>query len=132
VDNWKNITNSQISVRKKCFGGTFTFSKCHIIGLDTGNLVLIVFVTCQSSAVTISLLAFTLAFAFFFNYLDMPMQWYISYLIPAFLVLGCHHVWVFSDHPKSVSELVTYVTSTLSSSSDDCCHVLSVSLMYPL
>jgi hypothetical protein len=26
VDNWKNITNSQNSVRKKSFGGTFTFS----------------------------------------------------------------------------------------------------------
>jgi hypothetical protein len=26
------------------FGGTFTFSNCHIIGLDTGRLVLIVFV----------------------------------------------------------------------------------------
>jgi hypothetical protein len=38
VDNWKNITNSQNSVRKK------VFSNCHIIGLDTGSLVLIVFV----------------------------------------------------------------------------------------
>jgi hypothetical protein len=46
--------------------------------------------------------------------------------------LGCHHVRVFSDPPKSVSELVTYVPSTLSSRSDDCCHVLSVSLMFPL
>jgi hypothetical protein len=27
VDNWKNITNSQNSVRKKSFGGTLTFSK---------------------------------------------------------------------------------------------------------
>jgi hypothetical protein len=44
VDNWKNITNSQNSVRKKSFGGTFTFSNCHIIGSDTGSLVLIVFV----------------------------------------------------------------------------------------
>jgi hypothetical protein len=43
VDNWKNITNSQNSVRKKKFGGTFTVSNCHIIGLDTGSLVLIVF-----------------------------------------------------------------------------------------
>jgi hypothetical protein len=40
--NWKNITNSQNSVRKH--GGTFSFSNCHIIGLDTGSLVLIVFV----------------------------------------------------------------------------------------
>jgi hypothetical protein len=48
-------------------------------------------------------------------------------------------VRVFSDPPKSVSELVTYVPSTLSSRSDDCCHVLSmfplcfpyVSLMFP-
>jgi hypothetical protein len=43
VDNWKNITNSQNSVRKKSFGGTFSLSNCHIIGLDTGSLVLIVF-----------------------------------------------------------------------------------------
>jgi hypothetical protein len=28
---------------KKSLGGTFTFSNCHIIGLDTGSLVLIVF-----------------------------------------------------------------------------------------
>jgi hypothetical protein len=42
---------------------------------------------------------------------------------------GCHHVRVFSDPPKSVSELVTYVPSTLSSWSKDCCHVLS---MFPL
>jgi hypothetical protein len=34
VDNWKNITNSQNSVRKKSFAGTFSFSNCHIIGLD--------------------------------------------------------------------------------------------------
>jgi hypothetical protein len=27
VDNWKNITNSQNSVRKKSFGGTFCFFK---------------------------------------------------------------------------------------------------------
>jgi hypothetical protein len=26
VDNWKNITNSQNSVRKKSFKGTFSFS----------------------------------------------------------------------------------------------------------
>jgi hypothetical protein len=37
VDNWKNITNSE------SFGGTFSFSNCHIIGLDNGSLVLIVF-----------------------------------------------------------------------------------------
>jgi hypothetical protein len=43
VDNWKNITNSQKSVRKNGFGGTFTFSNCHIIELYTGSLVLIVF-----------------------------------------------------------------------------------------
>jgi hypothetical protein len=43
VDNCKNITNSQNSVRKKSFGGIFSFSNCHIIGLDTGSLVLIVF-----------------------------------------------------------------------------------------
>jgi hypothetical protein len=44
VDNWKNITNSQNSgVRKKSFGGTFSFSNCHIIGLDNGSLVLIAF-----------------------------------------------------------------------------------------
>jgi hypothetical protein len=42
VDNWKNITNSQNSVRKKSFGGTFTFSNCHIIGLDTVSLVFLV------------------------------------------------------------------------------------------
>jgi hypothetical protein len=34
------------------------------------------------------------------------------------LLLGCHHVRVFSDPPKSVSELVTYGPSTLSSRSD--------------
>jgi hypothetical protein len=43
VDDWKNITNCQNSVRKKSFGGTFSFSNCHIIGLDNGSLVLIVF-----------------------------------------------------------------------------------------
>jgi hypothetical protein len=30
-------TDTQNSVRKKSFGGTFTFSNCHIIGLDTGS-----------------------------------------------------------------------------------------------
>jgi hypothetical protein len=45
VDNWKNITNSQNSVIKKSFGGTFSSSNCHIciIELDNGSLVLIVF-----------------------------------------------------------------------------------------
>jgi hypothetical protein len=40
----------------------------------------------------------------------------------------------FSDPPKSVSEFVTYVPSTLSSRSDDCCHVVIVyvSLIFPL
>jgi hypothetical protein len=38
MDNWKNITNSQNSVRKFFFGGIFTFSNCHIIGLDTGSI----------------------------------------------------------------------------------------------
>jgi hypothetical protein len=42
VDNWYNITNSQNRVRKKSFGGTFCFSNCHIIRLDTGGLVFIV------------------------------------------------------------------------------------------
>jgi hypothetical protein len=36
-------SNSQNSVRQKSFGGRFTFSNCHIIGLDTGSLVLFVF-----------------------------------------------------------------------------------------
>jgi hypothetical protein len=40
--SWKTITNSQNSVRKKSFGGTFTFSNCHIIGLDTVGLVFLV------------------------------------------------------------------------------------------
>jgi hypothetical protein len=31
-------SNSQNSVRKKSFGGTFSFSNCHIIGLDNGSL----------------------------------------------------------------------------------------------
>jgi hypothetical protein len=35
--------SSQNSVRKNIFEGTFFFSNCHIIGLDTGSLVLIVF-----------------------------------------------------------------------------------------
>jgi hypothetical protein len=43
MDNWKDKTNSQNSVRKKSFGGTFSFLNCHIIGLDNGSLVLIVF-----------------------------------------------------------------------------------------
>jgi hypothetical protein len=42
VDNWKKITNSRNRVRKKSFGGTFCFSNCHIIGLDTGGLVFLV------------------------------------------------------------------------------------------
>jgi hypothetical protein len=48
VDNWKNITNSQNSVRKKSFGGTFCFSNCHIIELDTGGLVFLVSVPIYS------------------------------------------------------------------------------------
>jgi hypothetical protein len=35
VDKWNNITNSQNRVRKKSFGGTFCFSNCHIIRLDS-------------------------------------------------------------------------------------------------
>jgi hypothetical protein len=42
VDNWKKLTNSRNGVRKKSFGGTFCFSNCHIIGLDTGGLVFLV------------------------------------------------------------------------------------------
>jgi hypothetical protein len=42
VDNCNNITNSQNRVRKKSFGGTFCFSNCHIIRLDTGGLVFLV------------------------------------------------------------------------------------------
>jgi hypothetical protein len=42
VDNWKKLTNSRNRVRKKSFGGTFCFSNCHIIGLDTGGLVFLV------------------------------------------------------------------------------------------
>jgi hypothetical protein len=34
--------NSHNSVRKKSFGGTFGFSNCHIIRLDTGGLVFLV------------------------------------------------------------------------------------------
>jgi hypothetical protein len=45
VDNWKKITDSQNSVRKKSFGGTFSCSNCHLIGLYNGSLVLIVFGT---------------------------------------------------------------------------------------
>jgi hypothetical protein len=40
----KTFTNSPKSAMKKSFGGTFSFSKCQIIGFDTGSLVLIVFV----------------------------------------------------------------------------------------
>jgi hypothetical protein len=43
VDSWKNIRNSQNVVRKKSFVGTFSFLNCHIIGLHSGSLVLIVF-----------------------------------------------------------------------------------------
>jgi lipocalin len=42
VDNWKKVTNSRNRVRKKSFGGTFCFSNCHIIALDTGGLVFLV------------------------------------------------------------------------------------------
>jgi hypothetical protein len=42
ADNWKKLTNSPNRVRKKSFGGTFCFSNCYIIGLDTGGLVFIV------------------------------------------------------------------------------------------
>jgi hypothetical protein len=42
VDDWKNITNSHNSVRKKSFGETFGFSNCHIIRLDMGGLVFLV------------------------------------------------------------------------------------------
>jgi hypothetical protein len=48
VDNWKNITNSQNSVRKK-----FCFSNCHIIWLDTGSLVFLVSGTTQNKLVLI-------------------------------------------------------------------------------
>jgi hypothetical protein len=43
VCNWNNKTKSQNIVRKKSFGGTFTFSNCHIMGLHTGGLVFIVY-----------------------------------------------------------------------------------------
>jgi hypothetical protein len=49
VDNWNNLTNSQNRVRKKSFGGTFCFSNCHIIRLDTGGLVFLVSAINQSS-----------------------------------------------------------------------------------
>jgi hypothetical protein len=39
------VVPPQNSVRKKSFGRTFSFSNCHILGLDTGSLVLIVFVS---------------------------------------------------------------------------------------
>jgi hypothetical protein len=42
VNNWKKLTNSRNRVRKKSFGGTFCFSNCHIIRLDTGGLVFLV------------------------------------------------------------------------------------------
>jgi hypothetical protein len=38
-------TKFQNSVRKTSFGGIFSFPNCHIIELDTGSLVLIVFGT---------------------------------------------------------------------------------------
>jgi hypothetical protein len=43
VENWKNITNSQNSVRKNKFGRTFSCSICHIKELHNGSIVLIVF-----------------------------------------------------------------------------------------
>jgi hypothetical protein len=45
----ENITNFHNSVRKKSFGGTFTFSNCHIIGLDTVGLVFLVSVIAINS-----------------------------------------------------------------------------------
>jgi hypothetical protein len=36
--NWRPLKNSQNSVRKKSFGGTFCFSNCHIIRLYKGGL----------------------------------------------------------------------------------------------
>jgi hypothetical protein len=40
VDNWKKLTNSRNRPgQEKSFGGTFCFSNCHIIRLDTGGLV---------------------------------------------------------------------------------------------
>jgi hypothetical protein len=56
--SWKNITNSQNSVRKKSFGGTFTFSNCHIIGLDTVGLVFLVSVRAHCSIVTVGIAAY--------------------------------------------------------------------------
>jgi hypothetical protein len=38
----KKLTNSRNRDRKKSFGGTFCFSNCHIIWLDTGGLVFLV------------------------------------------------------------------------------------------
>jgi hypothetical protein len=61
VDNWKNITNSQNSVRKKSFGGTFSFSNWHIIGLDTGSLVLIVFGHAYNKLGSMGLIMWTFA-----------------------------------------------------------------------
>jgi hypothetical protein len=37
-----STSNAKYSVRNKSFEGTFSFSNCHIIGLDNGSLVLIV------------------------------------------------------------------------------------------
>jgi hypothetical protein len=45
----KTKQNSQNSVRKISFGGTFTFSNCHIIGLDTVGLVFLVSGFCLKS-----------------------------------------------------------------------------------
>jgi hypothetical protein len=45
VDNWKNLTNQNSVRKKRSFGGTFSFSNCHIKGLDNDSLVLIVFGT---------------------------------------------------------------------------------------
>jgi hypothetical protein len=42
IVDWKKLTNSRNRVRKKSFGGTFCFSNCHIIRLDTGGLVFLV------------------------------------------------------------------------------------------
>jgi ABC-type transporter Mla MlaB component len=55
VDNWNNITNSQNRVRKKCFGGAFCFSNCHIIRLDTGGLVFLVSVMTHITHAAVSL-----------------------------------------------------------------------------
>jgi hypothetical protein len=48
VNNWKKLTNSRNRVRKKSFGGTFCFSNCHIIRLDTGGLVFLVSASAQA------------------------------------------------------------------------------------